>query len=192
MPPPLSNACTASLESAIELAAQFPVLASLLGAAAVAFAAEDYPVGLGLLVAAYNRAVNISQIAAQTLNDAILCIRLFLQGFGGQPSPGGGNVACNTTHSSKVQGAGICCAAVQSGALTVPPPGTTLPAYTPGQAATLPAGRRTQVVDAGGHCSTCMIVGSSSRKHPGRPVLRFIRGGPGCPTSGTGCCAMTA
>jgi hypothetical protein len=37
-----------------------------------------------------------------------------------------------------------------------------------------------------------MIVGSSSRSHPGKPVLKFIRGGPGCPTGGSGCCAMVA
>jgi hypothetical protein len=98
---------------------------------------------------------------------------------------------CNTTHSGgRVQGAGKCCQLVQSGQLVPPPAGTTLPAYTPGSSGTLPANRRAQTTDAAGHCATCMIVGSSSRKHPGKPVLRFIRGGPGCPTSGTGCCAM--
>jgi hypothetical protein len=104
----------------------------------------------------------------------------------------GGNMPCSTTHSTKVQGAGLCCAAVASGALTPPPPGTILPAYTPGQASTLPPGRITTVTDSGGHCASCMIVGSRSAKHPGRPVLKFIRGGPSCPTAGTGCCAMAA
>lgn len=100
-------------------------------------------------------------------------------------------MACVTTHSGgRVQGAGLCCQQVQAGALTPPPPGTILPVYTPGSAASLPAGRRVQVVDSAGHCATCMIVGSKSKKHPGRPVLEFIRGGPGCPTAGTGCCAM--
>jgi hypothetical protein len=104
---------------------------------------------------------------------------------------GGNTMPCNTTHSGgRVQGAGKCCQLVQSGQLVPPPAGTTLPAYTPGSSGTLPANRRAQTTDASGHCSTCMIVGSSSRKHPGKPVLRFIRGGPGCPTSGTGCCAM--
>ncbi len=116
--------------------------------------------------------------------------------YGGPPPPPAGQLeapmACVTTHSSKVQGAGLCCAAVQSGALTPPPPGTTLPVYTPGQAYTLPPGRITTVTDSAGHCASCMIVGSSSRKHPGRPVLKFIRGGPSCPTAGTGCCAMAA
>lgn len=100
------------------------------------------------------------------------------------------NMPCVSTHSSKVQGAGLCCQAVTSGALQPPPPGTTLPVYQPGGSFLLPPGRITQVVDASGHCSSCMIVGSSSKKHPGRPVLKFIRGGPGCP-SGTGaCCAL--
>jgi hypothetical protein len=99
--------------------------------------------------------------------------------------------ACANTHSSKVQGAGICCAQVGVG-LTAPPKGTTLPAYQPGQAnaGTIPAGRIVQVTDAGGHCASCMIVGSTSRKHPGKPVLKFVRGGPACPTAGTGCCSL--
>jgi hypothetical protein len=100
-------------------------------------------------------------------------------------------MACVNTHSTKVQGAGLCCTAVQSGLLTPPAPGVILPQYAPGQAATLPPGRITQVTDAGGHCASCMIVGSSSKKHPGKPVLKFIRGGPTCPSSGTGCCTTT-
>lgn len=106
---------------------------------------------------------------------------------GGLPMP------CVTTHSGgKVQGAGLCCSAVQAGLLTPPPPGTLLPQYVPGSSGTYGAGRITQVTDARGHCASCLIVGSKSRKHPGKPVLLFIEGGPGCPTSGTGCCAMTA
>lgn len=107
---------------------------------------------------------------------------------------GGANVACTTTHrvSSNVQGAGLCCQAVQSGLLTPPPKGTTLPVYTPGSASTLPAGRITVVTDAAGHCASCMIVGSASKKHPGRPVLKFIRGGPSCPSATGGCCALAA
>ena len=100
-------------------------------------------------------------------------------------------MACTTTHSGKLQGAGLCCAAVASGALTPPPAGQTLPVYTPGSAGTIPITRRTEVTTANGHCGTCMIVGSKSPKHPGKPVLKFINGGPGCPTSGTGCCALS-
>lgn len=107
---------------------------------------------------------------------------------------GGSNMACQTTHSGgRVQGAGLCCAAVQAGALTPPPAGTTLPIYVKGsKGAGLPAGRVTQVTDSKGDCATCMIVGSKSPAHFGKPVLKFIRGGPGCPTGGSGCCAMVA
>lgn len=105
---------------------------------------------------------------------------------------GGSNMACQTTHSGgRVQGAGLCCSAVQAGALTPPPPGTTLPPYVKGSHGTgLPAGRVTQVTTANGECATCMIVGSRSTAHLGKPVLKFIRGGPGCPVGGSGCCAM--
>lgn len=108
----------------------------------------------------------------------------------------GGSMACTTTHSGpKVQGPGTCCAAVQSGALTKPPAGTILPPYVTGsKGGGLPAGRSTMVtiIDSRGisECGTCMIVGSKSAKHPGRPVLKFVRGGPGCPVGGSGCCAM--
>lgn len=101
------------------------------------------------------------------------------------------HVACTTYHSAKTQGPGTCCLAVQSGALTPPPAGTILPVYTPGSAASLPIGRIAQVTDSAGHCASCMIVGSSSRKHPGRPVLKYIRGGPSCPTSSQGCCTLS-
>jgi hypothetical protein len=102
-------------------------------------------------------------------------------------------MACVTTHSGpRVQGPGLCCQAVATGALTPPPPGTTLPQYIPGMAKTLPAGRITQVTDAAGHCASCMIVGSSSRKNPGAPVLKFIRGGPSCPSTMHGCCYVGA
>jgi hypothetical protein len=96
---------------------------------------------------------------------------------------------CVPKHSSTVQGAGLCCQQVGAG-LTAPPPNTILPVYQPGQAATLPPGRIVGVTDAGGHCASCMIVGSTSKKHPGQPVLKFIRGGPSCPKSRTGCCAL--
>jgi hypothetical protein len=101
---------------------------------------------------------------------------------------------CNTTHSGpKVQGPGLCCQAVASGALTKPAPGTILPVYVTGShGAGLPAGRFTTVTDSKNDCGTCMIVGSKSTKHRGKPVLMFIRGGPGCPVGGSGCCAMAA
>jgi len=102
-------------------------------------------------------------------------------------------MACTNTHQGgKVQGPGVCCQAVASGALTKPPTGTTLPPYFPGQWQSLPAGRITQVTTASGQCASCMIVGSTSKKHPGKPVLKFIHGGPGCPVAGSGCCAMAA
>lgn len=100
-------------------------------------------------------------------------------------------MACTTTHSAKVQGAGLCCAAVQSGQLPTPAAGTTLPVYTPGSsAAVFTAGRAVMVTNAAGKCGTCMVVGSKSAKHPGRPVLKYISGGAHCPTSSTGCCAL--
>jgi hypothetical protein len=158
--------------------------------AAAAFAAEQYAIGLGLLVAAYEEAVLFSTAAAAAINQAIACIRAFITSLGS----GGTQMACQTTHSGgRVQGAGLCCAAVQAGALTPPPAGTTLPIYVKGsKGAGLPAGRVTQVTDSKGDCATCMIVGSKSTAHFGKPVLKFIRGGPGCPTGGSGCCAMVA
>ncbi len=104
-------------------------------------------------------------------------------------------MACANFHksSTRVQGPGLCCAQVGvAGGLVAPPAGTTLPAYIPGQAdaGQIPAGRIVQVTDAGGHCASCMIVGSKSKKHPGKPVLMFVRGGPACPTAGTGCCSL--
>lgn len=84
-------------------------------------------------------------------------------------------MACTTTHAGgPVQGPGLCCSAVQSGQLAKNIGATVL------------------VTDAGGHCGHCSVVASTSRKHPGRPVLRYRRGGAGCPTSGTGCCALAA
>lgn len=110
---------------------------------------------------------------------------------GKMPTP-----ACNTTHSTRTAGAGTCCTAVQQGLITPPPKGTVLPPYVAGDLANgrIPTNRYASVTAAGTHdgCGTCMIVGSSSAKHRGRPVLKFVRGGPGCPSSITGCCAMAA
>ena len=105
---------------------------------------------------------------------------------------GGSKLACTTTHSAKVQGAGLCCQFVGvAGGLTPPPAGTTLPQYTAGSAASVfAAGRGVMVTDSQGHCGSCMVVGSKNKKHPGKPVLKFVRGGPSCPSSTTGCCAL--
>lgn len=148
-------------------------------------AEEDWPAALLLLTTIKNSATAFSVNAAAALNSMIACVRSFI---------GSGNMAgvCSPTHSVKTQGAGLCCAAVAAGQLVKPPAGTTLPVYTPGAAASLPTGRIAQVTDSGGHCASCMIVGSSSRKHFGKPVLKFIRGGPGCAVAGSGCCAMAA
>lgn len=137
--------------------------------------AGKYSAAVGAAIETY-----VSQVLAGTLTYPV--------GKGGTKKM----AVCSTWHSARTQGAGLCCSAVASGALTPPAPGTTLPPYAPGQAATLPAGRSVMVTDSGGHCGTCMIVGSRSTKHPGKPVLRYVRGGPGCPTAGTGCCAMAA
>jgi hypothetical protein len=119
-----------------------------------------------------------------------LAIRLYESLFGGKPI-----MPCVTTHrtSGKVQGPGLCCSQVGvAGGLVAPPAGTTLPQYLAGQAdaGQIPAGRIVGVTTATGKCGSCMVVGSSSKKHLGKPVLKFIPGGPTCPTAGTGCCAL--
>lgn len=83
-------------------------------------------------------------------------------------------MACTNTHSTKTQGQGLCCQQVASGALA-PTIGATV-----------------MVTDSAGHCGHCSVVASKNKKHPGRPVLRYKRGGPGCPTSTSGCCALLA
>lgn len=134
-----------------------------------------------LLRRARAQAAAISTSAASALNSAINCVASWLAANGGTA------MACVNTHSSKVPGAGLCCNAVAQGLLILPPGTATLPVYTSGSESNFP---HVQVTDAGGHCATCMIVGSRSAKHPGRPVLKFIRGGLGCPTTRTGCCAL--
>lgn len=142
-------------------------------------------------------AFTITNALDRIIAGAVTAIEGYVAGVlaGDFPLPiygGTGPMACTTTHSSKVQGAGLCCTEVSAGRLVPPPPGTTLPVYNPGDAdaGRIPAGRISQVTDAAGHCASCMIVGSTSKKHPGKPVLKFVRGGPTCPTSSTGCCAM--
>jgi hypothetical protein len=108
---------------------------------------------------------------------------------GGTGTMAGGQ--CVASHSIKTPGAGLCCQQVGVG-LTPPPAGTILPPYVAGQAnaGQIPAGRIVTVTDAGGHCASCMIVGSTSAKHRGKPVLKFVRGGPACPAAHTGCCSL--
>lgn len=102
---------------------------------------------------------------------------------------GGSTVACINKHTSKVPGAGLCCAQVNSGALRTT--ATTLPPYAAGELATNPTlFPHVMVTTASGKCGTCLIVGSKNAKHPGKPVLKFVPGGPGCPTTTTGCCAL--
>jgi hypothetical protein len=129
----------------------------------------------------------VAELAAYP--DVARLVSLLVSYFqGGSPMAG----QCVQKHSGgMVPGAGLCCAQVGVG-LTPPPPGTKLAPYVAGQAdaGQIPAGRIVQVTDAGGHCASCMIVGSTSKKHPGKPVLKFVRGGPLCPTAGTGCCSL--
>src|SRR5882672_5910742 len=125
-------------------------------------------ISLGAAYIALN-ALGLNPPQGLTVNQLIAFIRA------AQGSGSGTMAACANHHSSRVQGAGLCCQHVGVD-LTVPPAGTTLPPYQAGQAnaGQIPAGRIVQVTDAGGHCASCMIVGSTSLKHRGKPVLKFI------------------
>lgn len=82
---------------------------------------------------------------------------------------------CITQHAGKpVPGAGLCCQQIASGKLA--------PVI----------GSHVQVTDAAGHCGTCSVVASTSKKlgRAGKPVLRYSRGGAACPTTSRGCCAL--
>lgn len=81
---------------------------------------------------------------------------------------------CVTQHSTTAPGAGLCCQQIASGKLK-PVIGSTV-----------------QVTDKAGHCGTCSVVASRSKKHAGAPVLKFTRGGAACPTTSRGCCALQA
>jgi hypothetical protein len=128
----------------------------------------DPPAGLSCLGAVLiEKAVEL--IAAGAYQELKFLIASFNQG---------GNMACVDRHSGTVQGPGLCCQQVASGAL----PRT--------------IGAAVLVTDSGGHCGHCMVVGSKSKKHPGVPVLAYRRGNPlgttGCPISSRGCCALNA
>jgi len=118
-------------------------------------------------------------------------VRAYMQSF-----IGGTNMACSPTHSTRTPGAGLCCTAVTQGLLHPPPPGTILPVPVgPGSLTAYCLANPAQcavVTTAKGHCAHCMIVGSRSVAHPGKPVLKFMYGGPTCPSTVTGCCAMAA
>lgn len=103
---------------------------------------------------------------------------------------GSSSMACVPKHSTQVAGNGLCCAQVASGALRTT--ATSLPPYIAGELATNPSlFPHVTVTTSKGKCGNCLIVGSKSPKHPGKPVLKFVPGGPGCPVTGTGCCALT-
>jgi hypothetical protein len=104
---------------------------------------------------------NCTSCADQVIADVLAAL--------GVPHP---MATCADTHSSKVQGAGLCCAAVASGQL-----GKTI-------------GSTTLVTTANGKCAHCNVVAGKGKRTFGKPVLQFRFGGPGCPTAGTGCCAL--
>lgn len=181
-------ACRTSLNNALSALSALPALAASLneieGLIEIAIAAGPlealaaFTALAAALRAAWALAQKISASAASALNNAISCVSQLI---------GGLSMACTTTHSAKAQGPGLCCQQVSNGTLVLPPGTTTLPVFTPGSELTFP---HVSVTDSGGHCGTCMIVGSRSRNHPGLPVLRYVRGGPGCPSTRTGCCAL--
>lgn len=111
---------------------------------------------------------------------------------------GGQNVAaCTNTHSAKAQGPGTCCAVVPQ-LIALQPGGVlprTLPVYVKGSRNTL-TGVQVQTApttaNPAGECGQCYLVGSKSVSHPGTPRLLFLRGGGTCPSSKSGCCALTA
>jgi hypothetical protein len=90
-------------------------------------------------------------------------------------------------HSTSAPGAGLCCSKVGQPGFLAPPAGTILATYTPGSERNF---EHIQVqFGPQQKCGTCLIVGSKSPKHPGRPVFKFVPGGPGCPTTSR-CCAL--
>lgn len=97
-----------------------------------------------------------------------------------QLQQGGSPMACVTTHNvtQKVQGPGVCCAALSASGLT--------PAV----------GVRVAATNAKGQCIVCEVKASVSKAHPG--ALVFKRGkshvagsSVSCPTTSEGCCALT-
>jgi len=98
---------------------------------------------------------------------------------------------CSSSHrqSTKVQTAGLCCSHVGVDLINTPGP---IPPYTKGGLSTNPTSwPHVMVTRSDGKCGTCLIVGSRNAAHPGKHVLKFVPGGPGCPGVG-GCCALAA
>lgn len=103
-------------------------------------------------------------------------------------SQGGKGMACATSHnvSSQVQGPGVCCAALTAagfGPGNPPPIGTRVAAMTAATSKTA------------SHCIVCQVSASTSKKHPGAPVIKrgknFVAGSTvNCPTTAGGCCAL--
>lgn len=83
-------------------------------------------------------------------------------------------MACANQHSTstKVQGPGVCCAALG------------------GQTPTI--GLRFAATSRTGKCIVCEVTASRSPKHPGRLVFKRGKGGSICPTSTSGCCSLAA
>jgi hypothetical protein len=172
---PLPPSCALSLEQALAASVSLEAVAATLVEAVAAFAVDNVPVGLGLLVAAYGEAKLFSVSAANAINNAIACVRSF---FG----VGGGNMACSNTHkvSSTAQGPGVCCAALAASGL---------PAV---------VGQRVAATNSKGQCFVCEIKISTAKKAAPNTLV-FKRGKshvPGsnvsCPTTTEGCCALAA
>jgi len=151
------------------------VVADTLAAAIAAFAAEQWAIGLGLLVAAYEEALLFSAAAASALNNAVACVRTFINSLGG-----GSGMACATTHkvSSTVQGGGPCCNA-----------------YAAAGFPTVAVGQRVVATNKAGKCIVCEVKLSTSKAHPGIPVFKRGKASvPGstvsCPSTAEGCCAL--
>lgn len=131
--------------------------------------------------------------AIKAFRACVACVGISFSSILNLLPKGVSQMACAQTHSTKVQGAGLCCAAIGAGRLTVPAVGTTLTPYRAGTAASWCAANPqlcANVSDSAGKCGTCMITGSKSQKHLGAPRLQFIHGGPTCPSSSSGCCAL--
>lgn len=87
-------------------------------------------------------------------------------------------MACVTTHNqtSKVQGPGVCCAALGSQTPVI--------------------GLRFGATDKNGKCIVCEIKASTSKKNPGAKVFKkgksCANGTCICPSSSVGCCSLAA
>jgi hypothetical protein len=103
---------------------------------------------------------------------------------------------CTDTHcptcnkQTRIQGPGTCCAAFAAYKAAGSPAGP------------IQVGARIRANDSKGNCIVCEVKSSTSKRHPGRPVIKRGKGmGPaydmslgqvtqGCPSSTGGCCAL--